>query len=195
MKLATLTRITRAALFGVLTVPLADPKDIVNTELTPVTVYVHVSFADTGLAPTCAKGIASRMFAKAAIRVNWRTDWDGADQTKKPILIDITSNTPERLYPGAFAYAQVYEGVHIRIFWDRVREMGGGPNLANTLLAHVMVHEITHILEGIERHSREGVMKAHWTARDVREMACKPLPFDSLDLTLIRSGVTEIRRR
>jgi hypothetical protein len=35
-----------------------------------------------------------------------------------------------------------------------------GQAFSNALLAHVMAHEITHVLEGIDRHSSEGVMKA-----------------------------------
>lgn len=57
------------------------------------------------------------------------------------------------------------------------------------VLAHVLVHEITHILEGIDRHSESGVMKAQWTVEDYRAMADKPLPFAAIDVDLIQRGL------
>jgi hypothetical protein len=57
------------------------------------------------------------------------------------------------------------------------------------LLAHVMVHEITHILERADRHSAEGLMKASWTPDDLVKMAYKPFSFDPVDVVLIREGL------
>jgi hypothetical protein len=51
-----------------------------------------------------------------------------------------------------------------------------------------MAHEIAHVLEGICRHSREGVMKAHWTDADLGEMFARPLPFSFVDAELIHTG-------
>ena len=57
------------------------------------------------------------------------------------------------------------------------------------LLAHVLVHEIAHILQGINRHSDEGVMKAHWDANDYHLMQSKPLFFTPKEIDLIQLGV------
>jgi hypothetical protein len=57
------------------------------------------------------------------------------------------------------------------------------------LLAHVLVHEITHILQGVTRHSAEGVMKAQWTQEDLSSMLRKSLEFTSLDVDLIHDGM------
>ena len=57
------------------------------------------------------------------------------------------------------------------------------------VLAHVMAHEITHVLEGIGRHSQTGVMRAHWRGGDYREMRSKPLPFAPEDVCLIHEGL------
>jgi hypothetical protein len=43
------------------------------------------------------------------------------------------------------------------VFYDRLQERGQ-PNRLPAILAHVMVHEITHILQGVQRHSKSGVM-------------------------------------
>jgi hypothetical protein len=50
----------------------------------------------------------------------------------------------------------------------------------------VLVHEITHILQGVDRHSESGIMKAQWTIDDYRAMASKPLSFTPLDVKLIQ---------
>jgi hypothetical protein len=57
------------------------------------------------------------------------------------------------------------------------------------LLAHVLVHEITHVLQGVVRHSGTGVMRAHWDAREYLDMAFSPLEFTGADAELIQSGL------
>jgi hypothetical protein len=128
------------------------------------------------------------MFATAGVQINWRTGQPKAYEVERPILIDITSNTPETFHRGALAYSHPFEGAHIRVFYDRV-ENPYRPGATAMLLAHVLVHEITHVLEGTDRHSEEGVMKAQWAADDLVGMVYKPLPFDSADVLLIREGV------
>ncbi len=119
--------------------------------------------------------------------IQWLSGTPKAHQRKQLILIDITSETPVTLQPGALAYAEAF-GSHIRIFWDRVSNTGGS-SLACELLGHVLAHEITHILVGTNHHSRTGVMKAHWTAHDIEQMRDKPLPFDPLDVELIHKSM------
>jgi hypothetical protein len=59
------------------------------------------------------------------------------------------------------------------------------------LLAHVMAHEIAHVLQGISRHSTSGLMKAHWDKTDMRDLSWKPMPFAEEDIVLIYLGVKE----
>ena len=71
---------------------------------------------------------------------------------------------------------------------DRINK-AGGTDLGYKLLAHVLVHEITHILQGTDRHSPNGIMKSHWKSEDLLQMASGPLPFDQHDLKLIHEGL------
>ena len=64
-----------------------------------------------------------------------------------------------------------------------------GQKSTTQLLAHVLVHEITHILQGITRHSETGIMKAHWTPEDYEEMQLRPLSFTRKDIELIQIGL------
>jgi hypothetical protein len=52
-----------------------------------------------------------------------------------------------------------------------------------------MVHEITHMLQGINEHSAEGIMKARWTQDDFSRMIAKPLPFSDRDVEMIYRGL------
>jgi hypothetical protein len=56
-------------------------------------------------------------------------------------------------------------------------------------LAHVLAHEITHMLQGTDRHSDSGIMKARWNSEDYFEMLRTPLSFTEADVQLIRRGL------
>src|SRR5260370_28543152 len=98
------------------------------------------------------------------------------------------SNSPE-----AVAAAWPYEGTHIEVAYDRVKAVPASQQAA--LLAHVLVHEITHILQGISRHAPTGIMKAHWEEADYRAMRRNPLPFTPDDIELIRMGLEKRANR
>ena len=53
----------------------------------------------------------------------------------------------------------------------------------------MLVHEITHILQGVMHHSESGIMKPHWDSTDLFEMGRKPLAFAEEDVRLIRLGL------
>jgi hypothetical protein len=158
----------------------------------PVTVYVRFDAADPGPIAACAraKNMASAMFDTVHVRLIWRSGSPSGKEVVEPVVIDIRSHTPETFLRGALAFAQAFEGVHISVFYDRVAGSANDPDLAPKLLAHVLVHEITHVLQRIDWHSQEGVMKAHWTKKDYQEMARKPLPFDPQDVKMIHLGLS-----
>ena len=52
----------------------------------------------------------------------------------------------------------------------------------------MIVHEITHILQGIDRHSASGIMKAVWTSSDYTQMKRGQLRFTELDVVMIHDG-------
>jgi hypothetical protein len=87
------------------------------------------------------------------------------------------------------AYALPYEGAHSRVFYDRIAARGNA--LMPHLLAHVLVHEITHILQGVTWHSGQGVMKAQWNQQDFHLMLGRSLEFASLDIDLIHDGIAK----
>src|SRR6202022_2873401 len=104
------------------------------------------------------------------------------------LRISFSQDTPAKRLPHALAYALPYEGTHNVIFYDRVQRAVRAADVA-CLLAHVLVHEITHILQGIQRRSDQGVMKAAWDGSDYVAMTWKPLAFSSHDIELIHRGL------
>jgi hypothetical protein len=134
-----------------------------------------------------AREIATQMFADIEVQVEWRTKMHSCP-TSGAIVMKLTEDTPVRYHPGAFAFSLPYEGIHIQVFYDRVRK-AAKPPMVSCLLAHVLAHEITHVLEGIDRHSEIGVMKAHWSRDDTLQMAWKPLAFAEEDKYLIHRGL------
>jgi len=140
-----------------------------------------------------AQDITSRMFKSAGVAVEWHPAGFGAcrrPQQNQAVILDFATNTPASQYPGALAYALPYEGVHIVLMLDRIQKKVADSAQVSPLLAHVMTHEITHILQGIARHSETGVLKARWDSQDFLQMAYdKPLPFTPEDIALIRRGL------
>ena len=53
----------------------------------------------------------------------------------------------------------------------------------------MIAHEITHLLQGVELHSDRGLMKAHWSTRDITEMMYRPLPLTPEDIDLLQRGL------
>ena len=150
--------------------------------------HVIVYFQDKSDVPlevkNRAKELASAMFISAGVKIDWRNG-EPSPSSPKALAIRLARNTPSTEKPGALAYTNPSERVHIVVFWDRL-ELGLIPT---ELLAHVMVHEITHILEGLSRHSESGIMRAHWSDDDFKMMKSHPLAFAAEDLELIHRGL------
>jgi hypothetical protein len=95
---------------------------------------------------------------------------------------------PRPTFPGALAVSYLFEGIHIRVFYDRVRTATESCPLP-VLLGHVLAHEISHMLEGTDWHSASGMMKSRWDRNDFWRMARQPLPFTDSDIQLIHWGL------
>jgi hypothetical protein len=137
-----------------------------------------------------ARERAGKMFAEIGVRIDWRISPSGRQSERGPEIVGVMEHTPHSYRPGQLAYAKLNEG-HITVFLDRIQDSPGAPPVV--VLAHVLVHEITHILQGIDRHSESGIMKSKWTLADFTAMAGEPLPFTRLDMELIQRGIA--RRR
>src|SRR5713101_6222119 len=67
-----------------------------------------------------ARMTASKMFADIGVTIQWSLRPDGCPA--QGILLRLSRSTPGEFHPGTLAYTQLYEGVRIRIFYDRITE-------------------------------------------------------------------------
>jgi hypothetical protein len=139
-----------------------------------------------------AEQVASRVFASIGIPVVFRFGAapKSAAEGALDIELQLDAKAPSQLHVGALAYAMPFgvSGTRIRVFCDRVSKVSpeNGPG---TVLGYVMAHEIAHVLEGVSRHSEEGIMKGHWQQQDYRQMKSGTLRFDPTDVELILAAL------
>jgi hypothetical protein len=131
-----------------------------------------------------AREWAAMMFRGAGVDIRWTCGNVPDSGFRTPLVISLVSHAPDGFRPSVMAYALPYEGVHIVIFYDRIEIA----RRAETILAYVLVHEITHILEGQSRHSETGVMKARWGLDDYARMLSRQLTFAPEDIERIHSS-------
>ena len=157
-----------------------------------VTVSLHSTIVATPGAVERAKHIAKSMFASIGINLVWCGEMSGHEQG---VLIHAVLESGSNGEGEALGETSPFAVNHdIAIRYDRVRSSAGASQeLEPLILAHVMVHEITHILQCLNRHSETGVMKAHWTVDDYCDMRWRPLEFTPEDIELIRLGMQALR--
>jgi len=136
-----------------------------------------------------AQAIAAQIFSRIGVGTKWY-GYHGSCPVRrdKPIVIGMVSPVGDDDHPAALAYALPFERAHIAIFYSRVQR-AVDPRKVPNLLAHVLVHEITHIIQATGQHSESGMMKARWDADDYFQMGRSPLEFTEEDLQLIRIGL------
>ncbi len=152
-----------------------------------VVVYLHHGAEDPAIMGR-AEAQAQKMLANAGITVDFRLGTPDRRELAEVVEAVLVDQQDPEFRPGSLAFSALgaKTGMRIEVFYNRVRASGPAI-LAPFILAHVLVHEITHVLEGVERHSDAGVMKASWNADDFRQMARSPLPFAAEDIHLIQA--------
>lgn len=161
-----------------------------------VNVYIVTNIRTPGNLILDARLQATAMFRQIGVPVRIHSDVpvrNPSDSCGAPIVIQLEATTRYPVPADALAYATPYQnsGACIHVFLDRVLNRHRDQFFTNSLLAHVMVHEITHVLQQIDRHSQEGVMKAHWSNDDYQHMERQSLRFAAEDVGLIRAGLAK----
>lgn len=154
---------------------------------------VTVCFTAKGTALTDgATRLVTSTFQKAGVTVVWQCPDPRAPGVPLTCLpIELVEGTPDEHHPGVLAvsypYARCSKG--ITIFYDRIRALASGPHRETALLAYVLMHEITHVIQGVNRHSPSGVMKARWSQADRTAIFEGRLGFEDGDVRLMRNGL------
>src|SRR5580692_9280860 len=141
------------------------------------------------------KVLASGIFEKIGVHVNWRTGelsatrGDAGNETlRKAFGIRTLEHAPESATPGALASARIVgaAGTEITVYKDRVlRFLDNHSNLAGVGAGYVLAHELAHVMQGVGRHSESGILKAQWSNADFEEMVFHKLAFTNFDVDLI----------
>jgi hypothetical protein len=158
-----------------------------------VAVYVHDPSVVPAREMIRAQVLANEIFASVGVRIDWRQSKPSPTPSRSTgsIYVEMRTSTPKRRMPKALAFAIPDAGGHITVFYDRIKEAAQFEPTSNPLLAHVLVHEIAHILKGNAKHSDGGIMKATWSQKDIRAMRWRPLPFGGEDVESIKAGLAE----
>lgn len=136
-----------------------------------------------------AQETATRSLGRIGVEVRWKIGPLPKNQAGRlRLALTLEVGTPDGAHPGVLAYALPYQAgvTGITVFYDRVVTRR---NPDASLLGHVIVHEIAHVLQGIVRHSETGVMRAEWSREDRLKMEAGLLLFSPQDIDLIHSGL------
>ena len=129
-----------------------------------------------------ARGQAARMLEDIGVRIRWG---------RRPDAIEVRLITGHVGNPGRVAFATPYASRPVvTVLYDRVIAMTyQRPDLHAPLLAHVLVHELAHVLMRTVDHADSGVMKAEWSLTDMLQMKSHPLRFVRADAEMIRRAL------
>ncbi len=141
-------------------------------------------------APTVLKAeqIATRIFRDAGVDLAWvdarqsgKAACAGVPTGNRSSLMLRIVSSPLTLADTAFGAAFLSEdgwGRYADVFYAPLQKLSAGGKVdASTLLAHVMAHEIGHLLLGSNAHAHLGLMRAHWESGDLRRAAMGGLLF------------------
>lgn len=167
-----------------------------------VRVYVRSDFVPeiSCVAMMRAEEEATRLFAEAGIRLEWRSGTPKTGDTGPDVVglslqasAPAAYRTPGRAYALAAAMPYAADNSKILLFGDRLARYTEALHgvRRGKVLGHVMAHEIGHVLEAEARHSESGLMKAFWTREDFAAMQHGELGFAPVDRELLRKRTSE----
>jgi hypothetical protein len=135
-----------------------------------VTVYVNGDDFPPIRIDFGARAAVTGMYARIGIRLAWRHDAprnSAVNGSPIPIQMRFASKSPENVSREALAFARPFaDGVNgITVIYERIRTATGGSTRVQSILAHVLAHEIAHVLIGTDGHAETGIMKATGTER------------------------------
>jgi hypothetical protein len=168
----------------------------------PADVTVYVQGAD--LPPNPVHYEATRtvtwMYARIGVRLDWRIgNAAGGAVSGSPVAIQMRygSENERPSSPDSLAFALPFADgtTAITVMYARIQFLTDRSACRGAILAHVLAHEIGHVLQRIDRHALTGVMKAHWNGRDYDAMEKKLLEFTPDDIDLIVRGLAARKAR
>ena len=83
------------------------------------------------------------------------------------------------------------------VYADRVQALmvKSHPAVQQIAFAYVIAHELGHAIQGVARHSEEGIMKPRWSGEDLTAMLFHDLRFAEADAVMIRNRLAVFNTR
>jgi hypothetical protein len=141
---------------------------------------------------TNAKLVATAILKNGGVELKWLKSHRAVACAGWLITLNLSGPAPDSMPPDALGYSLPYATgrARVTVFLDRLRPLfARAPNWQGSLLGHVIVHELIHVLQGIARHTDYGLMKARWSEDDIQQMGVRPLGLTPIDVLLIRRGM------
>ena len=116
-----------------------------------------------------------------------------ACRARRDIALEILKAAPPGHKKSILGYAQplASAGLNVRVFDDRIRWVAAEWNRPHaTVLAHVIAHEIGHVLLRNGEHSLVGLMSEAWRDADFRWMSRSLMFFSRQQATAMRSELS-----
>lgn len=189
-----------AKIAGILVLAGMNVQAAHNSQPPDVTVYLKGDAPPAFAVDNRARAIVNWMYARIGVRLAWSNNAPvrgRVSASSVPIEISFVSEGPKNEHPGALAFARPFaDGANaITVMYGQIQTIAGRATHERSLLAHVMAHEIGHVLQSVVEHSEAGVMKAQWSEEDLYAMQKKPLEFTPDDVDRIVRGLTAWKSR
>jgi Zn-dependent protease with chaperone function len=141
---------------------------------------------------------AGWIFSRTGIHVNWMEcplsnvasqNRGMCDGPAPMMLLRILPRAPDAFSGEAMGFGlPVPEGgIHAAVFYSRVARLSTSATApVEQVLAHVIAHEIGHLLLGSNRHSIKGIMRGRWEYSDIRLAIARSLFFTPEEASCMR---------
>ena len=127
-----------------------------------------------------AKEITERIYRNAGIAIAWK-EHSGSVAEGSQFFVRIVPralNLPGEDFGIAFVGSDG-RGIQADVFYSGIERLAASSSVNPAeIMGHVMAHELGHLLLGVNSHSNLGIMQAHWTGRQLRQMSMGILRFD-----------------
>jgi hypothetical protein len=179
-----------------------------------LTVRVYNYAAVPGNTLAAAEATAQAIFRRSGIEAEWLHCPTNRDEAglfpacRKPagpweVVLQIVPQSMEPKIVGSDAFGLALPGTssepstHAYLYYHRAEQTAteshrtARPVSLPALMAHVIVHEVGHLVLGPNMHSPRGIMRARWEARDLREMEIGAVGFPSDQAKTLRARLEE----
>ncbi len=142
------------------------------------------------------KTLVSDTFAKVGVNITWHAglppEDHQSDTSQTVFSIRWAERAPATAAADALAAARPFcsQGASITPYEDRLRQfLKRYRDTQNVVFAYVVAQELGHVMQGLERHSDAGILKAQWSYKDFYQMGSRSLAFTADDVQLIHNGL------